>query len=121
MGDHLLASLLANERDPLEAIKLDQSEVASGWFVNSVEHAEHFLKTGKRIARLECGHFTLTEALHRAKCRRCGEMIRSGYDYDGFRNHGLADTFVWPQDPFALVHEPKRDGGESVAAWFNPF
>lgn len=67
-----------------------------------------FLKTGKRIVILECGHYALTRSLHRAACPRCGEMIRGGYDYDGFRRLGNPDTFDWPGDPLIALNEEGR-------------
>ena len=67
-----------------------------------------FLKTGKRIVILECGHYALTRSLRRAACPRCGEMLRSGYDYDGFRRLGNLDAFDWPGDPLVALNEEGR-------------
>lgn len=96
-----LAELLAGEPDPVEAVCEDQT-LAMAWKVG--QNADALLKQG-RLALLACGHFTITKALHRAKCRRCGEMIRAGYDYDAFRNLGCEDDFSWPGDPLRLLHE----------------
>jgi len=100
--DPFLARLFAEERNPIEALVDDQAS-AKGVFVVGMAHAD-LLKAG-RVVKLACGHFTLTKALRKAGCPRCGEMIRAGYDHDGFRRLGEPDTFSWPDDPFRAVHE----------------
>jgi hypothetical protein len=99
-----LAAFLADEPDPTEALAKAQGNAllltAMVW--KAGVHPD--LNRGRLVA-LECGHFTLTKALYRAKCRRCGEMIRSGYDYDAFRNLGVKDGFSWPGDPLRPLHE----------------
>ncbi|WP_080423746.1 hypothetical protein [Burkholderia ubonensis] len=100
--DEKLAALLGREPDPFEKIARDQT-AAMPW--RAGVNADLMMKHG-RLALLACGHFTLTKALQKAKCRRCGEMIRAGYDYDAFRNHGARDTFSWPDDPLGPLHEP---------------
>jgi hypothetical protein len=113
--DTILRELLANEPDPIEKLAADQHRAVSEWVVRITSAADHFLKTGQRIAVLECGHFVLTRALRSAKCRRCGEMIRSGYDHDGFRRLGMPDEFSWPEDPLAILNEGQRAAdGEDV-------
>jgi hypothetical protein len=99
--DSQLAAFLAGEPDPVEALVDDQS-CSMVW--KSGMHAEEMLKHG-RLALLACGHFTITKSLRKAKCRRCGEMIRSGYDYDEYRNLGGEDNFSWPGDPLRQLHE----------------
>ncbi len=103
--NHSLAELLAREPDPLEAVCEDQTH-AMAWKVG--ETGDALLKRG-RLALLACGHFAITKALHRAKCRRCGEMIRAGYDYDAFRNLGHEDDFFWPGDPLRPLHEKSEN------------
>lgn len=107
--NHRLAALLANERDPLEEISVDQATVKGLWALGSLQ--AEILKCG-RVVRLACGHFTQTKALRKARCQRCGEMIRSGYDYDAFRRSDEVDSFIWPDDPFRAAHEtePARAG-----------
>lgn len=97
---------LSEQPDPFERLAQDQGRALFLMtFGQATAAADLFLKTGKRPVVLECGHLTLTRALMRAKCRRCGQMIRTGYDYDAFRNHGAPDDFSWPEDPFRLAHE----------------
>jgi hypothetical protein len=77
-----------------------------------VLNQEPFLRTGKRIVDLACGHKTLTGAANRAACPRCREMlVRSlnggGEDYDGFRHGNSPDRMVWPADPLRHEHEPE--------------
>nr|WP_023842385.1 hypothetical protein [Burkholderia sp. M701]BAO18842.1 hypothetical protein [Burkholderia sp. M701] len=97
-----LADLFSKEPDPFEALADDQRSALSWrWTLGS---QPDLLKHG-RLVTLKCGHFTVTRSLHRAKCRRCGEMIRAGYDYDSFRNRGGADSFSWPDDPLRTLHE----------------
>lgn len=100
--DPFLARLFAQERNPIEVVVDDQAS-AKGVFVVGIAHAD-LLKAG-RVVKLACGHFTLTKALRKAGCPRCGEMVRAGYDHDGFRRLGEPDTFSWPDDPFRAVHE----------------
>lgn len=99
-----LADLFARESDPVESITADQSSAlllqAMVWKTGGHPDA----KRG-RLAALACGHYTVTKALNRAKCPRCGEMIRAGYDYDAFRNRGGRDEFSWPSDPLRPLHE----------------
>lgn len=97
-----LARLFAGEPNPFEALADDQASAKAIWAMG-VAKADP-VKHG-RLVKLACGHFTVTKALHRARCPRCGEMIRAGYDYDGFRRLGGQDDFSWPGDPFRAVHE----------------
>ena len=103
--------LLSRQPDPVEKLASEQQQLKthSGWFAEITKRSEHFLKTGKRFVALECGHFVLTRSLHRAACPRCGEMIRSGYDHDGFRRLGMPDEFHWPNDPLSELNEGGRD------------
>lgn len=103
--DHLLATLFAGEPNPVEAVACDQT-AAMPWKAGF--NADLMMKRG-RLAVLNCGHFALTKALHKVKCRRCGEMIRAGYDYDAFRNLGAPDTFSWPDDPLRALHEGSNE------------
>ncbi|MCA7889977.1 hypothetical protein LGM58_43165 [Burkholderia contaminans] len=103
--DQKLATLFASEPDPFEALVTDQT-AAMPWKAGS--NADMMMKHGRLVA-LACGHFAMTKALHRAKCRRCGEMIRAGYDYDAFRNRGASDQFSWPGDPLRPLHERAED------------
>lgn len=107
MTDALLKDLLRNARDPVEKLGCQdaQMKIHSGWFAEITARAAHFLKTGERIVALECGHYAMTRALYRAGCRRCGEMIRSGYDYDGFRRLGMPDELRWDGDPLRDLNE----------------
>lgn len=97
---------LSEQPDPFERLAQDQGR-AQFLMMSQQGSAlqDLFEKTGKRPVVLECGHLTLTRAMLRAKCRRCGQMIRTGYDYDAFRNHGVPDDFSWPEDPLRLAHE----------------
>ncbi len=115
MTDDVLRELLRKQPDPVENLAPDQRQVFSGWLVHIEALSARFLATGKRIVVLDCGHFVLTKALHRAGCPRCGEMIRSGYDHDGFRRLGMPDQFAWPDDPLGALNEGSReDGGGTI-------
>jgi len=118
--DEVLRQLLQDDRNPIERIAPDQSRCWSGWFTNQETLAAHYLKTGKRLVVLACGHYTLTAALQRAACPRCGEMIRSGYDYDGFRWRGVRDGFSWANDPLRSFNEGDRPDGESAIKRLGP-
>lgn len=98
----MLAELMANERNPVEEFAADQASAKGVWSVG-VAHAD-LLKHG-RVVKLACGHYTLTKAIHKAACPRCGEMIRAGYGHDVFRRLGSPDEFSWPDDPFREIHE----------------
>lgn len=109
--NELLAELLKNERDPVEDIKESAAKEFAFEAAIHTPTVEDLLKRG-RLVRLACGHFKITKALRRAACGRCGEMIRSGWDHDGFRRLGEEDTFSWPDDPLRRLHEPEeRDSG----------
>ncbi|HEP6431523.1 TPA: hypothetical protein VDB83_005855 [Burkholderia cenocepacia] len=116
MADNILRELLRNEPNPVEKLASDQQQlkIHSGWFGELEQRTADFLKTGKRIVVLECGHYVLSKSLHRAACPRCGEMIRSGYDYDGFRRLGMPDEFHWPEDPLLVVNEGERRDGHGT-------
>ncbi|CAI10408.1 hypothetical protein p1B214 (plasmid) [Aromatoleum aromaticum EbN1] len=101
----VLAKLMANERDPVEALAGDQVSAKGIWAVGLAQ--TDLLRHG-RVVKLACGHYTLTKATHRSGCPRCGEMIRAGYDHDAFRRQGAPDEFSWPDDPFRAVHEPPK-------------
>jgi len=100
--DRQLAELLGGERDPVEGV----SNAHEFEFDPAVHTAtvEQLLEFG-RLVRLGCGHFKRTKALLRTGCPRCGEMIRAGWDFDGFRRLGLPDDFSWPSDPLRTLHE----------------
>lgn len=109
--DQALAELFANEPNPIERLSLDQSEAISVWHTGTLS-VDVLLKHG-RLVRLTCGHFVVTKTRHRAGCPRCGEMIRTGWDYDAFRNLGAPDTFTWPGDPLVVLHENQSSGQDA--------
>ena len=111
MLDETLREILSRQPNPVEALasREEQMKIHSGWFADIATQATHFLTTGTRITVLKCGHFVLSKALHRAACPRCGEMIRSGYDYQGFRKLGMPDEFNWPGDPLRELNQGGRD------------
>lgn len=96
-----LAQLFANEPDPIEKLCANQNIPTAIWKAGTAD----LIKGGQRLAVLMCRHYTLTKSSVRAKCQRCGEMIRAGYDYDAFRNLGETDDFSWPDDPLRPLHE----------------
>lgn len=98
-----LAAMLSREPNPLEDLVSDQGQAITA-FVFMVGTADTLTKQGRPVV-LACGHYAMTKALYKARCPRCGEMIRAGYDYDAFRNLGHPDTFSWPDDPFRELHE----------------
>lgn len=122
MTDGTLHEILRNEPNPVENLADDQQQakIHNGWFADLTSRTARFLKTGRRIAALECGHYVLFKALRRAGCPRCGEMIRSGYDYDGFRRLGVPDAFHWPDDPLLELNEGSHDDRHSTIARSNP-
>lgn len=99
--DGRLAELFAGEPNPKEELLGDQSLALTIALAGTAD----ILTSHGRLAKLACGHFVITKALNRAGCPRCGEMIRSGYDYDAFRNRGGFDVFSWPGDPLRILHE----------------
>ena len=106
--DATLARVLANERDPVEPLAVDQTRAVNVWTLGV---ANTPTQRG-RVVELACGHLVITRARHAAGCPRCGEMIRSGWDHDGFRRLGNPDTFHWPDDPFRVHHEGELPRGE---------
>lgn len=116
MNDARLRELLRNEPNPVEKLASEQQlRTHSGWFAKLPEQTAHFVRTGERIVVLECGHYVLSRALYRAGCPRCGEMIRRGYDHDGFRRLGMPDEFNWPEDPLLELNEGgRRDGFSTI-------
>lgn len=103
-------NLMSKQPDPVERLAADQAQAQSVWFTGAAGGmTDLFLKAGKRLVALECGHYAITRALSRAKCRRCGEMIRAGWDYDAFRNHSAPDTFSWANDPLRELHEGREE------------
>lgn len=104
----LLARLLASERNPVEPLSADQVRAVNVWTLGAAN-----VPTWRgRVVELACGHLVVTRALRESGCPRCGEMIRAGWDYDGFRRLGGPDTFHWPDDPFRVHHEGERGPGE---------
>jgi hypothetical protein len=97
--DQTLSDMFSKEPNPMEIFTEDQSHAT---FLNMTSHQD--ISKG-RLVSLACGHYIITKALHKARCPRCGEMIRSGYDYDAFRNLGQVDDFDWPDDPLKTIHE----------------
>lgn len=122
MADDLLRELLRNEPNPIEKLSGEHQQLKthSGWFADLPQRTAHFLKTGQRIVALECGHYVLSKALQRAACPRCGEMIRSGYEYDGFRRLGMPDDFHWPDDPLSTLNEGDRNDCDSTITRRSP-
>lgn len=108
MVNESLAKLLKDEPDPMELLAADQSLAKMVWITGTSKQ----LTSRGRLVQLECGHFVVTRALHKAACPRCGEMIRSGWDHDGFRRLKGDDTFSWPDDPLRILHE-KEQGAEA--------
>lgn len=100
--DSVLAEILANRPNPLENLMADQGLPL---FINALSNADKNIIEVGRIARLECGHFVMTKAVVSARCPRCGEMIRAGYDYEGFRRQHQFDEFHWPDDPLRKLNE----------------
>lgn len=99
-----LADLFKGRPNPVELLAANQGAALMLY----TEQTAHQLTSKGRPVVLECGHLTITKALKRASCARCGEMIRSGWDYDLFRNNGEADDFSWPDDPLRQAHERSR-------------
>ncbi len=100
--------LMKRQPDPIERFAKDQGLALTGWMTSIETLSATFLKTGSRLVVLDCGHLSLSRGLHRARCARCGAMIRAGYDYDGFRNGGVPDAFSWPEDTLWILHEGHR-------------
>lgn len=113
MSDAILRELLRNAPNPVEKFAPEQSQAHSSW-LNALSQ-RRFIETGQRIVKLECGHHVLSRSLYRAACKRCGEMIRSGYDHDGFRRLGEKDEFHWPEDPLGALNEgDQEDCGQTT-------
>jgi hypothetical protein len=98
--DENLAKLFADMPNPSERLARDQGRA----LLHNILCGSDEFKLD-RLVELNCRHFVVTRAVHRANCPRCGEMIRSGYDYDEFRRHDGEDTFSWPDDPLRVLHE----------------
>ncbi|MBU2749893.1 hypothetical protein HER14_02635 [Acidithiobacillus thiooxidans] len=88
------------------------------FFLQVISRADNDFTENGRIARLECGHFVITKGVTAARCARCGEMIRSGYDYEGFRQQLKPDEFNWPDDPLRELNQggAERQADNSVAS-----
>ena len=97
--DHLLSKYLEAAPNPMEPLREDQGLAIFFYTISCTKE-----RRPKRLAQLLCGHFVYTKATRRSACPRCGEMIRAGYDYDGFRNHEMTDEFLWPGDPLGEIH-----------------
>ncbi len=101
--DPVLANILKNCKNPIKKLSADQSMT---FFLTAISDEKQTLN---RLVRLECGHFIQTRAVQRSRCPRCGEMIRAGYDYEGFSMGQHTDDFHWPDDPcFNLNEHNKR-------------
>jgi hypothetical protein len=98
--DPVLAEAFRGMPDPREPLRADQGMAL---FYTTLANAKQAGTKG-RLAHLLCGHFVITKAIRSAKCPRCGEMIRAGYDYEAFRNGGGFDEFSWPDDPLGYIH-----------------
>lgn len=116
--DPVLADIMKSEKDPFEKIDMDTPSSKGIWTMGVIPVENYDILKHGRPARLECGHFTMTKALKRAQCPRCGEMIRAGYDYDSFRHHGAPDEFSWPGDPFQLIHEGNNENCDLIKKTF---
>lgn len=78
-------------------------------------NVDKLMKTGyERIVDLACGHKAVTSNLHRCHCARCQQMFDSGYDWDGYRNLGMKDEMIWPEDPLRIFHEPHDLSGNPL-------
>ena len=98
---------------------VDDQTSAKGVFVVGISHAD-LLKAG-RVVKLACGHFTLTKALRKAGCPRCGEMVRAGYDYDGFRRLVSRMRFRGPMIRFGRCMRLWKAGHKGAAQYcFEP-
>lgn len=98
-----LAASFKGLPNPVEKLLADQRLALFTWLTSATtEERDDPLKG--RLVQLACGHFVVTKAIRRCGCPRCGEMIRSGYDYEGFRNSGMVDDFEWPGDPLASLY-----------------
>ena len=101
--DGRLAASFKDLPNPIEKLLDDQGLALFTWITSAPTKARDEPLRG-RLVQLACGHFVVTKAIKKCGCARCGEMIRSGWDYDGFRNLGMRDEFVWADDPFAILH-----------------
>lgn len=113
--DDVLANILRRRPNPVEKLMQDQG---LSIFLQALSHANDNIIEKGRIARLECGHFVITKGVTAARCARCGEMIRSGYDYEGFRQQLKPDEFNWPDDPLRELNQggAERQADNSVAS-----
>ncbi len=107
MSDAILRELLRNAPNPVKKLAPEQLQAQGQWL--AALSRQRFIETGERIVKLECGHYVLSRSLHKAACKRCGEMIRSGYDHDGFRRLGVKDEFHWPEDPLRAINEGDQE------------
>lgn len=103
--DAVLAEAFQGAPDPVESLREDQGMAI---FYTTIASTEGCAQKG-RLVHLLCGHFVFTKATRRAKCPRCGEMIRAGYDYAAFRNGEAFDDFSWPDDPLGGIHNRAHD------------
>ncbi len=101
--DYVLAETLSSRPDPVERLMKDQG---LPFFLNAISDIKP--KFDQRVVRLECGHFVFSRARNRTTCCRCGEMIRSGYDYVAFRAGEKEDDFHWPDDPLRNLNDNER-------------
>lgn len=103
--DAVLAEASRGTPNPVEPLREDQGMAI---FYTTIANAKGHDQKG-RLAHLLCGHFVFTKATRRAKCPRCGEMIRAGYDYAAFRKGEAFDEFSWPDDPLGSIHNRVQD------------
>lgn len=71
---------------------------------------DNFLKDGKRVVILECGHYAYTNSIHGIHCLRCKEMydrsiIDGSEDYDAFKKGLKKDNMVWENDLCRIFNE----------------
>lgn len=108
--DDVLADIMATQPDPIEKI-VPACPIALGHNVRAGR-----LANPTRIVRLACGHFALTRLKRACACRRCGAMIRAGYDYDAFRRLHARDEFDWPKDRLREYNQLRQGNGR----WSRP-
>jgi len=98
---------MGHARNPIEPLSADQGQAFFHRAIAAGRLGADPIRG--RLVQLACGHFSFTRARRKAACARCGEMIRSGYDYDAFRRLGAPDDFHWTDDPWRALHEERSE------------
>lgn len=86
----------------------------------AMHNAEKFLREGKFVVKLACGHLIYTRNRESAVCLRCSEMLRRSIycsggemeDWESFRRGVTRDTMRWKDDPCRVFNEPRWEDGE---------